>query len=128
ANYGYTQNTQNYVTDTQTSVKTDVHEVMAGLIMRIPVKVRGVRPYVLGRSGVLIFDPTEESDVPGAQRQTRMAFVYGGGVDFNVTRNFGVRAEYRGLMYKVPDFTVDSLNVDKFTHVAQPSVGIFYRF
>ena len=129
ANYGYTQNTQNYVTNTaQTSVITDVHEVMAGLIMRIPVKLRGVRPYVLGRSGVLVFNPTEESDVPGAQRQTRMAFVYGGGADFNITRNFGVRAEYRGLMYKVPDFTVDSLAVDKFTHVAQPSVGFFYRF
>src|SRR5262249_20339512 len=68
-NYGYTRNTQNYGTlSGQTSVETDVHEVMAGLIMRLPVKVRGVRPYVLGRSGALIFAPTDKSAAPEIQR------------------------------------------------------------
>ena len=129
ANYGYTRNTQNYDSLAgQTSVETDVHEVMAGLMMRIPSHVRHVRPYVLGRSGVLIFDPTDKSAASGPQRQTRMAFVYGGGADFDLTANFGFRAEYRGLIYKAPDFSVDSLNVDKFTHLAQPSVGFFFRF
>ena len=129
ANYGYTRNTQNYGTLAgQTSVDTDVHEVMPGLIMRLPVKVRGVRPYVLGRSGALIFDPTDKAAAPEIQRQIRMAFVYGGGADFNLTPHFGMRAEYRGLIYKVPDFSVDNLSLDKFTHLAQPSVGFFYRF
>lgn len=77
---------------------------------------------------MLIFNPTDKSAVPGAERQTRMAFVYGGGADFDITRNFGVRTEYRGLMYKVPDFSVESLTLDKFTHIAQPSVGFFFRF
>ena len=90
--------------------------------------VRGVRPYVLGGGGALVFDPTEKFIVTGAQRQTRGAFVYGGGANFDVTHNFGLRAEYRGFVYKVPDFTLDSLNVDKFTHLAQPSVGFFFRF
>jgi opacity protein-like surface antigen len=129
ANYGYTRNTQNYGSLAgQTLVDTDVHEVMAGLMMRIPTSVRHVRPYVLGRSGALIFDPTDKSDAAGPQRQTRMAFVYGGGADFDLTANFGFRAEYRGLIYKAPDFSVDSLNLDKFTHLAQPSVGFFFRF
>ena len=128
-NYGYTLNTQHYDSLTsRTSVETDVHEVMAGLILRIPSNVPRVRPYVLGRSGALIFDPTENSATSGPQRQTRMAFVYGGGADVDLTANFGLRAEYRGLIYKVPDFSVDSLNLDKFTHLAQPSVGFFFRF
>ena len=48
--------------------------------------------------------------------------------DFDLTRNFGVRAEYRGLVYKVPDFSLNNLNLDKVTHLAQPSIGFFVRF
>jgi len=127
-NYGFTLNTQNYDSPAaRRSIETEVHEVMAGLMMRIPSKVRHVRPYVLGRSGVLIFNPTDKS-ASAPQRQTRMAFVYGGGADFDITAHFGLRAEYRGLIYKVPDFSVESLNLDKFSHLAQPSVGFFVRF
>jgi len=129
ANYGYTRNTQNYVTlGGASSSQADFHEVTGALVARIPVHVRGIRPYVLGGGGALVFDPTEKFIVTGAQRQARGAFVYGGGANFDVTHNFGLRAEYRGFVYKVPDFTLDSLNVDKFTHLAQPSVGFFFRF
>jgi len=128
-NYGYTRNTQNFITlGGPSSLQADFHEVTGALVAHIPVNVRGVRPYVLGGGGALVFDPTEKFVVTGAERQTRGAFVYGGGANFDITKNFGVRAEYRGLVYKVPDFGLDSLNLDKFTHLAQPSVGFFVRF
>ena len=76
----------------------------------------------------MVFDPTDKFVITGAERQTRGTFVYGGGANFDITHNFGVRGEYRGLIYKVPDFSVQSLNPDKFTHLAQPSVGFFFRF
>jgi opacity protein-like surface antigen len=55
-------------------------------------------------------------------------FVYGGGANFDVTHNLGIRAEYRGLVYKTPDFTSSALTLDKVTHLAQPSVGFYFRF
>ena len=129
ANYGYTRNTQNFITfGGPSSLQADFHEVTGALVAHIPVNVRSVRPYVLGGGGALVFDPTEKFLVTGAERQTRGAFVYGGGANFDITRYFGVRAEYRGLVYKVPDFGLDRLNLDKFTHLAQPSVGFFVRF
>ena len=129
ANYGYTRNSQNFITlGGPSSLQADFHEVTGALVAHIPVNVRSVRPYVLGGGGALVFDPTEKFIVTGAERQTRGAFVYGGGADFDITKNFGVRAEYRGLVYKVPDFGLDTLNLDKFTHLAQPSVGFFVRF
>jgi opacity protein-like surface antigen len=128
-NYGYSRNTQNFITlGGPSSLQADFHEVTGALVAHIPVHVRNVRPYVLGGGGALVFDPTEKFIVAGADRQTRGAFVYGGGANFDVTKSFGVRAEYRGLVYKVPDFSIDSLNVDKFTHLAQPSVGFYFRF
>ena len=93
-----------------------------------PLNVSKVRPYALAGTRALVFDPTDKFVVTGAGRQTKAAFLYGGGVDFDIAHNFGVRAEYRGLVYKVPDFTLDSLNLDKVTHLAQPSVGFYFRF
>src|SRR6266571_2725437 len=84
--------------------------------------------YVLAGAGAMIFDPTDRSIGNGVGRQTKAAFVYGGGLNFDITRNFGVRTEYRGLVYNVPDFTLSSLHLDKTTHLAQPSVGFFFRF
>ena len=128
-NYGYTRNTNNFVTfGGLSSLEADFHEVTGALVAHVPVKVHGVRPYVLGGGGALVFDPTDKFTVSGAERQTRGTFVYGGGANFDITSNFGLRAEYRGLVYKVPDFNVSALNLDKFTHLAQPSFGFYFRF
>lgn len=128
-NYGFTRNTQKYLTGIgPTSLESDFHEVTGALVLHIPARVRSFRPYVLGGGGALIFDPTGRFGVAGADRQTRGTFLYGGGANFDVTDHFGVRVEYRGLVYKVPDFTINTLNLDRFTHLAQPSAGIFVRF
>jgi opacity protein-like surface antigen len=66
--------------------------------------------------------------IAAADQQSRAAFLYGGGVNFDIVRNFGIRAEYRGFIYKAPDFKIGTLDLDKVTHLAQPSVGIFFRF
>jgi opacity protein-like surface antigen len=77
-----------------------------------------------------VFDPTANSGgtVPGAQRQAKAAFVYGGGADYDLTRHLSLRAEYRGFVYKRPDFGLSNLNPDVTAHTAQPSAGIVIRF
>lgn len=72
----------------------------------------------------MFFDPRRGS----VSEQTRGTFVYGGGVDVPVSKHFLVRAQYRGFVYKVPDFELSSLKIDKFTHSAVPSAGLVFRF
>ncbi len=127
-NYGYTRNTQNYLGLASGSIQADFHEITGAFVAHFPLNVSKIRPYALAGTGALVFDPTDKFGIAGAERQTKAAFLYGGGVNFDVARNFGVRAEYRGFVYKVPDFTLDSLNLDKVTHLAQPSVGFYFRF
>jgi opacity protein-like surface antigen len=128
-NYGFTRNTQQFTVPVgNTSVESDFHEITGSFVAHIPVNATKVRPYGLAGAGALVFDPTDRFVGTGAERQTKAAFVYGGGVNFDVTSKFGVRAEYRGLLYKIPDFNVSDLNIDKITHLAQPSVGFFFRF
>jgi len=128
-NYGYTRNTQNYSGLTgRSTIQSDIHEVTGSFVAHIPVHAARVRPYLLAGAGAVIFDPTDKFTVSGAARQTKAAFVYGGGANFDLTHNFGIRAEYRGLALKVPDYTLPGLHIDKLTHLAQPSVGFFFRF
>jgi len=127
-NYGYSRNTQNYSAGVPTSLQADFHEVTGTLVAHLPFARKGFEPYALGGAGALIFDPTDKFVVAGSNRQSRGAVVYGGGANFRITRTVGVRAEYRGLIYKVPDFGVSALNLDKFTHLAQPSAGLYFRF
>jgi opacity protein-like surface antigen len=127
-NYGYSRNTQNYLGSFgQSSIRSDIHQVTGSFVFHIPARIRNVRPYALAGGGALVFDPVNNLQA-SVDRQTKGAFVYGGGFNFDVTRNFGVRTEYRGLVFKAPDFNVNGLNLDKVTHLAQPSVGFFVRF
>ena len=40
-----------------------------------------------------------EDSFPGAGRQRKAAFLYGGGVDYEITRHFRLCVEYRGFVY-----------------------------
>jgi outer membrane immunogenic protein len=128
-NYGYARNTQNYAGSFgQSGIRADIHEITGSFVFQIPARIRNVRPYALAGGGALVFDPVDNFQANGIDRQTRGTFVYGAGVNYDFTKNFGFRAEYRGLVYKTPDFTVNALNLDKFTHLAQPSAGFYFRF
>jgi outer membrane immunogenic protein len=97
--------------------------------MNLPIRISKFSPYVLGGGGSLIFHPTENgSSVLGADTQAKGAFLYGVGTNYVLSRHFSVRAEYRGYVYKSPDFGVSALTTASWTHNAQPSAGIVYRF
>jgi len=124
-NYGYSLNTQNFVSPAAaTSVKSYSHEVSAAYVFRMPLK--RFTPFVLAGAGALIFDP---KDLVGVDSQTRAAFVYGGGADFNLSHRVFLRAEYRGFIYNSPTYNLTGLDgTDRISHRAEPSIGFGYRF
>jgi outer membrane immunogenic protein len=124
-NYGYSLNTQSYgLASGLLGVKSNQHEVSAAYVYRHAF--RRFTPFAEAGVGGLVFDPT---GAPGASTQSRAAFVYGGGADFNITNRVFLRAEYRGFVYNTPTFDLsEALGADRVTHRAEPSVGFGYRF
>jgi opacity protein-like surface antigen len=124
-NYGYALNTQNFLSPGGAlGVKNYSHEVSAAYVFRLPLK--GFTPFVTAGAGALVFDP---KDFQGVDSQTRAAFVYGGGADFDLSRHVFVRAEYRGFVYNSPTYNLTGLDgTDRTTHRAEPSIGFGYRF
>ena len=130
-NYGYDRNTQKYFSGFgESRVQAKVHAVTGDLVINLPLRIRRVSTYALAGGGGLIFDPTGNQGgfVPGASTQGRGAFLYGAGADYAWSRHFSLRAEYRGFVYKNPDFGLQALNTDNWTHTAQPSAGIVFHF
>ncbi len=131
ASYGYARNTlQNLTLTGPFNVQSNVHQATGALVVTFPWNVARLRPYALAGAGALVFDPTRNAGgfVSGAESQAKPAFVYGGGADYRLVHHVFVRLEYRGLVYKRPDFGVSSLNSDATAHTAQPSAGIVFRF
>jgi outer membrane immunogenic protein len=134
--YGYTRNTQKYFDPVFgfTAIQANVQQLTGEAVITAPSSSR-VRPYALAGVGGLFFRPTNSlnNSFVGVgnntgNSQAKAAFVYGGGVDFDLTRYVAFRAEYRGLVYKIPDFQIPGLASDAFTHTAQPSIGLVWRF
>jgi opacity protein-like surface antigen len=131
ANYGYNRDTQRYFAAGGLSrVQSDVHASTADVVINLPFAIARLNPYVLGGGGSLVFHPTGNAGgfVSGAGTQAKGTFLYGAGVNYTLTKHFSLRAEYRGYVYKDADFGIRALNTNSWTHTAQPSAGIVFRF
>jgi hypothetical protein len=107
-----------------------------------------IRPYFLAGGAALVFNPLDTKTITtvdgepvenivfvGASRQTSAAFLYGVGVERPLLGRFSLRLQYRGLLYKAPDFNVqNTINgtsgffTGAYGHMAEPTVGIVFHF
>jgi len=149
-NYGRARNSQTYLSIANFHVVNSISEVSGGYVFS-PMPNRKWEPFFLVGGGLLIFSPgstwTVFPDLPGnipnrvqvnlgASTQTELAFLYGLGVDYKVpmVANLSLRLQYRGFLYKAPDFNVGNSgsSVSFYTgskeHMAEPSIGFVYRF
>ena len=128
--YDYFRNHETFLSSSgSTLIRMNVHAATGAVIAKLPSfkvpAVKFVSPFVLAGGGAIFFDPRGGS---GNNEQTRGAFVYGGGFDVPVAKHIALRAQYRGFVYKIPDFEMASLKVDKYTHSAVPSAGLVFTF
>ena len=106
------------------SVSADAHEISADWIAS--VHVAHLRPFALAGVGVLINEPVGNQG--STQTQTKPAFIYGAGLDWNLVPHIGLRFQYRGNLYKAPDLTTLFTSTGAFTHTAEPMIGAYFRF
>lgn len=133
-NIGHTSNSQIFLVSSESfRVVTGITEYTGDYVFT-PFSRGRLHPFLLAGAGALRFNPgnTYIDTFPasfGAARQTSLAFAYGAGVDYHVWRIVAFRLQYRGLIYKQPDFQVPTLF---FTgakgHMAEPAAGIAVRF
>ncbi|MFZ0284963.1 MAG: outer membrane beta-barrel protein [Terriglobales bacterium] len=149
-NYGRSKNSQTYLAANNFHVQDSISEVSGAYMFSF---TKGsFEPFVLAGGGMLRFGPSNTwvvfPDLPGnvpdrvqvylgASSQTQLTFLYGLGADYRLPwfSRLSLRLQYRGFLYKAPDFNVNANSgsqISFFTgakeHMAQPSIGFVYRF
>jgi opacity protein-like surface antigen len=118
------------------SVRTNMTETTVGSVIEGPHTKRFSTFAQIGGGG-LFFNPI--SGNIGASEQTRPALLFGSGANFKLTQRLALRAEYRGLFYKSPDFNVTDITpgfpstsqfpmTRLFTVTHTPTVSLVYCF
>jgi len=150
-NYGRDKNSQIYKFIDDFHIVTNISEYSFAY-MFTPFQKGRFEPFLLAGVGPLRFSPRSTwvdlprltGNVPDniqinlhAAKQTEVAYLYGLGLDYRLPRftRFAVRLQYRGFLYKAPDFKIDASSgssVSFFTgarsHIAEPSAGLVFRF
>ena len=132
-NIARTANSQKYfIGPDNFRVNSDVAEY-SGAYVFSPFRTAKLEPFLLGGAGALRFNPGNTyidgfQAAFGAAKQTSLAFLYGGGVDHRLWRALSLRLQYRGFIYKAPNFHVQTLVTAAKGHMAEPSVGIAFKF
>jgi len=128
ADYGYTRDTQQFNAPSGLAgVETDMHEFSASYVYRFTLG--RVKPFATAGVGGVVFDPLIGSGALVSQpgTQSRAAFVYSAGADITITSHLSLRAQYRGLVYKAPDFA-SGVGADSAMNFSEPAAGLVWRF
>ena len=129
ANYSYTQNGIHYVAPSYNyQVNTRLQEATGAYVFNFTY--RKFNPFIEAGGGALILTnirnlATTTLDV---KQQTTIVGLYGAGFAYEISPSFDIRAEYRGIVSKVPDFGYSPLATNRFYNIYNPVVGVAYHF
>jgi opacity protein-like surface antigen len=108
------------------AVKIGGRQVETSLDWVPSMKVGNFRPFLVGGLGVFISVP--DSTPLGNNTSIRGAYIYGGGVEYDLGAHLGIRGQYRGTLYKAPNISSIYPANGQYTQTTMPSGGIYYRF
>ena len=60
--------------------------------------------------------------------QTTIVGLYGAGIAYEISPSFDIRAEYRGIFSKVPNFGASQFTTNKYENINNPVIGVAYHF
>ena len=128
-NYGHSNLTQTITAGlTKTSLDSGVHEVSGAYLFR-PTTGGHLQPFFGAGAALVQFNPAKNAAltlVP--QSQNKPGLLYVAGLDYMVNHHFGLRAEFRGLVFAAPSFMNETFRSNTMHHMSEPSFGIVYRF
>jgi opacity protein-like surface antigen len=118
------------------NLRTNMYDLTVSSAIEGP-RTKRISTFTEVGGGGLFFTPL--STETGASRQTRPALVFGVGANFKLSPKLDLRAEYRGLFYKSPDFNLTDITpgvtgtnqfpmTRLFTVTSTPEVSLVYHF
>lgn len=131
-NFGYSRATQHFTGNREQSgvVYSHAKPFTIDYVATAPNLHHGFRPFVLAGAGLISYNISSFSALP-ARPEKIPVFEYGGGADYHPASFPNImflRVQYRGLVGHAPDYLLPYLATSKLINIAEPQVGLVFKF
>jgi len=130
-NYSFVQYSTRYSTSfvTDARIHTRQQEITGAYVYNFK-NYRNFNPFLEVGVGGLIFTPLRDyaTNYFDTKQNTNIGGLFGGGVAYELSPSWDVRAEYRGFFVKTPDFGQTIFKTNRWQVISLPSIGLAYHF
>ncbi len=129
ANFSYSQFTQKYTTSfANARIHTRYMEFSAEYVRSFTFK--RFNPFVAVGAGEFLCRPIDDTHTTtnraGGSRSIEE--IFGGGIAYELSPSWDLRAEYRGSVTKTNSFGLGIYNTNRYYVIQQPAIGLAYHF
>jgi outer membrane immunogenic protein len=128
-NYQYNQDVQKYLTSFNAiRVHARFQEISGAYVYNFTF--RNFNPFIEAGIGGYIFGPIIDQKTTDldAKKSTNVGALYGGGIAYELSPSWDIRAEYRGIVVKAPNFGLEQYRTNRYYNINNPTIGVAYHF
>jgi outer membrane immunogenic protein len=128
-NYQYAQQTEHYLNPSQNLQIHARFQEISGAYVR-SFTFRNFNPFLEVGIGGYIYSRIDDqkSTTAFGSRSTSVGALYGGGIAYEISPSFDIRAEYRGIVVKTPSFNYTNFRTNRYYNINDPVIGVAYHF
>lgn len=128
-NYGYDQDIQKFRTPILNNrIHSRIMEISGAYVRYFTFK--NFNPFLEAGVGGYIFSPIADAKTDDfyGKGTKQIGALYGGGIAYEISPSFDIRAEYRGIIVKAPSFGIGNFSTGRYYNISNPVIGIAYHF
>jgi outer membrane immunogenic protein len=132
-NYSFTQDNQKFLYNGITNYRVHARQQEFTAAYVYSLNFKRFSPFVEVGGGLLVFTPVLDAgtDLLTTKITKGIGGLFGGGLAYELSPSFDIRAEYRGFLVKTPSFgenTSPDLNTNRYEVISMPTIGVAYHF
>ena len=129
-NYSFAQDSQKYVTSFEPYARIHSRQQEATGAYVYALNFKRFSPFAEVGVGTLIFTPVldQGTNLLSTKSTKGIAGLFGGGLAYELSPSFDIRAEYRGFVVKAPNFGEANFSTNRYEVISMPTIGVAYHF
>jgi outer membrane immunogenic protein len=129
-NYSFAQDSQKFATSFEPNARihSRQQEITGAYVYSLNFK--RFSPFAEVGVGTLIFTPVLDNgtNLLGTKGTKGIAGLFGGGVAYELSPSFDIRAEFRGYLTKAPSYGESNFSTNRYEIISAPAIGVAYHF